>query len=205
MKPRRAFYIDGFNLFFGIKSLKNKRLYWLNIQNLCQRLTPSTQELVRIRYFTAKVKNPEEKRLRQKDYLQALSELPLISIDYGFYLNSPSKCFKCGNEFTKHSEKGSDVKLSVRLLTDAIDDIYDTAVIISGDSDLAPPVEALKKYFPQKRTVLFSPPNRHSKELKKKVDSFGGTIQTSMIRKCQFPDVVTLQSGHQLNRPAYWK
>jgi hypothetical protein len=89
MLERRIFYIDGFNLYFGLKDKGWRKYYWLNLQDRCSRLTRPNQELIKVRYFTARISGPDnDKRLRQKAYLQALETLPLVEIHYGHYLHT---------------------------------------------------------------------------------------------------------------------
>ena len=40
-----------------------------------------------------------------------------------------------------NEEKKADVNVAVRLLQDADDDLFDTALVVSGDGDLVPPIE----------------------------------------------------------------
>ena len=73
-------YIDGFNLYYGaMKGTSNK---WLDLEALCHRLLPS-DEIKRIRYFTAKVSarpgDPQQPQ-RQQTYLRALESLPTVSV-----------------------------------------------------------------------------------------------------------------------------
>lgn len=49
-------YIDGFNLYFGMKTNGNNTL-WLNSQALIYSLLKPNQELVHINYFTSRVRN----------------------------------------------------------------------------------------------------------------------------------------------------
>ncbi|MCK4727527.1 MAG: NYN domain-containing protein [Desulfobacterales bacterium] len=204
-KKRTVFYIDGFNLYFGLKELGWRRYYWLNLQEISRRLTRPHQQLVRVRYFTARITGPDRKKqLRQNTYLQALETLPLVEIHYGHYLAHTRKCKKCGSSFTRYNEKRSDVNIAVNLLTDAMDDLYDTAVLISGDGDLVPAVQAIKEYFPKKRVVLFFPPKRPSAFLKNTCHVFGGTLNKHTISKSQLPETVTSKLGYPLRRPAHW-
>lgn len=39
-------YIDGFNLYFGLKSKNWKKYYWLNVHGMAESLLQSDQELV---------------------------------------------------------------------------------------------------------------------------------------------------------------
>lgn len=52
-------------------------------------------------------------------------------------------CSRCGATFQSHEEKMGDVNIAVELLSDAEDDVFDTAIIASTDSDLTPPVTAV--------------------------------------------------------------
>lgn len=206
MNPERlVFYIDGFNLYFGLKESGWKRYYWLNLQEMCTKLIRPNQKVVKVRYFTARINQTnEDKRLRQLTYLEALESLPLVEIHYGIYLATPQKCFRCGHTFLKHNEKKSDVNIAVKMLVDAMDDLYDSAVLISADSDLTPPIEAIKKYFPEKRVLLFFPPNRHSASLKDICHSYCGVLRKTTFLRSQLPDTVLSKTGFQLERPDYW-
>lgn len=50
-------YIDGFNLYFGLKSKGWRRYFWLNPQRLTENLLKPGQKLVFTKYFTARVSN----------------------------------------------------------------------------------------------------------------------------------------------------
>ena len=50
-------YIDGFNLYFGLKSKGWRRYFWLNPQKLIENLLKPGQRLVFTKYFTARVNN----------------------------------------------------------------------------------------------------------------------------------------------------
>jgi len=54
-------YIDGFNLYFGLKSKSWQRYYWLNLKKLAQALLTENQHLVLTKYFTSRVSKPPEK------------------------------------------------------------------------------------------------------------------------------------------------
>ena len=48
-------YIDGFNLYYGLKSSGWRRYYWLNIQRLVQNLLKPNQRLILTKYFTSRI------------------------------------------------------------------------------------------------------------------------------------------------------
>lgn len=196
-------YVDGYNLYFGIRSKGWRDLYWLNIQRLIEQILKPNQQLMRVKYFTARVSDPIDKKQRQATYLEALGTLPDFDIVYGKYQSQPTRCHFCGTRSRRHSEKMTDVNIAVELLGDSYRDAFDTAILISGDSDLTPPIRALRQFFPNKRVVSIFPPNRHSKELKQTAHAFYAISRTA-FENAVFPDVVLRQDGFPLKRPASW-
>ena len=68
-------YVDGYNLYFGLREKRWKHFYWLNIQAMAAHLLKAGQTLVATHYFTAVLQRPEAKRRRQAAYLEALGTL----------------------------------------------------------------------------------------------------------------------------------
>ena len=61
-----AAYIDGFNLYYGMKKKYGRKFLWLDVVDLAGRLRPN-DELAKVRYFTAIVKNGPAAAQRQED------------------------------------------------------------------------------------------------------------------------------------------
>ena len=97
----------------------------------------------------------------------------------------------------------TDVNIAVQLLNDAQDDSFDTALIISADSDLTPVVETVLQRYPKKRVVLAFPPNRSSSQLKV-VGSASFTIGRKILKDSQFPNQVMKKNGFKLKKPSKW-
>ena len=55
-KDRVIVYVDGFNLYYGLKDSGLRRYYWLDIQKLAKNLLKPNQRLVAVRYFTTRLK-----------------------------------------------------------------------------------------------------------------------------------------------------
>ena len=204
-KPQRfIIYIDGFNLYFGLKDSGFQRFYWLNVQELARNLVPSPGELVYTKYFTTRIAAPVDKRERQANYIEALEMLDDIAIYYGKYQFSTRTCFQCGNQERVPNEKMTDVNIAVEMLSDAFQDRFDVALLVSGDSDLTGPVAAIRRLFPEKRVIIAFPPTRHSQELE---DAASGhfVIGRAKFSKSQFPDQIRKPNGYILKRPARWK
>ena len=110
---------------------------------------------------------------------------------------------RCGATRQTYEEKMTDVNIAVELLGDAQDDAFDTAIIISGDGDLASPVRAVGERYPEKRAIVAFPPGRNSAGLRSAAEGYL-TIGRDMYRDSQFPDRVIKADGYVLARPQGW-
>jgi uncharacterized LabA/DUF88 family protein len=196
-------YVDGFNLYFGLKSQRWERYLWLNVQALARNLLRPGQSLEETKYFTARVSSPVDKVKRQGTYLDALQTLQGLSIFYGRYQLNPFTCRNCRFVHQIPNEKMTDVNIAVELMQDAFRDLFDTALLISADSDLVGPVVAARKIFPTKRVVVACPPGRYSANLCT-ASSAHFQIGRATIAKSLFPETITTASGFELRRPASW-
>jgi uncharacterized LabA/DUF88 family protein len=197
-------YIDGFNLYFGLRSKGWKRYLWLNLKQLAESLIQNpTDNLVGTKYFTARVKSPQDKVKRQSIFLEALETLGGVEFFYGKYLINDWTCRNCHQTAKIPNEKMTDVNIAVELLTDAFQDRFDTAYLISADSDLMPPIQAVKRLFPSKRIVAAFPPDRFSHDLTTVSDAHF-TIGRALFAKCQLPEQIQKPDGFILQRPQEW-
>ena len=141
---RTIVYVDGFNLYYG--ALKGTPYKWLNLMALFKYMLHEHNQIVRIKYFTARVSNTVDdpnKAYHQEAYLRALKHTtPELTTYFGQFTTHIVKAKLVppihGQEFAKisrTSEKGSDVNLAVHLLNDAWLNGYDCALMVSGDSD----------------------------------------------------------------------
>lgn len=215
-RPERVIaYIDGFNLYFGLKAARLQKHYWLNIHRLAGNLLKAHQSLAASKYFTARISgsrpdDPPERaadldasRARQVAYLDALGTIRGLNIYEGHFLRKDIRCRNCGSVWSKPEEKMTDVRIATELLRDAFTDAFDTALIVSGDSDLVPPLQAVKESFPTKRIVVAFPPKRNSAQLAKTAHgSF--TIGKTKLARSQLPETVMLARGSTVRRPVRW-
>lgn len=143
-------YVDGYNLYYGLRDKGWKWFYWLSIQPMVQNLLKPPQTLVSTKYFTTVIKRPPDKRTRQAVFLEALRTLSDFKIFYGHWLSNPVTCRKCGHTYDAYHEKMTDVNIAVELMSDAFQEHLDVALLVSADSDLVGPVKAIRELFPQK-------------------------------------------------------
>lgn len=199
-------YVDGFNLYYG--AVKGTPYRWLNIAEMCRLLLPHDQ-ILQIKYFTAKV-NPRptdpDQRSRQETFLRALATIPNLSIIYGFFLTHeimmplapPGKGYV---RVIKTEEKGSDVNIATHLLTDAFDDVYELAVIVSNDSDLLAPIKVVTERL-SKAVGILNPHKVPSMALLPHA-KFVKQIRRGVLANSQFPNLLSDGLGN-FSKPAAW-
>lgn len=201
-KERVIAYVDGFNLYFGMKEDGNEFL-WLNIQKLAHSLLKQGQELIFTKYFTSRVRNNPDKEKRQKTYIEAVETLSLSKIHYGHYQSQVEECRKCGHTYPYSNEKMTDVNIAVEMLSDAYLDKFDMALLITGDSDLVPAINAVHSVFKNKRVFVAFPPHRFNISVK---DAAKGSmmIGRKKLKDAQFDNTVPKKDGYVLTRPKLW-
>jgi uncharacterized LabA/DUF88 family protein len=198
-------YIDGFNLYFGIRDADLKRYLWLDLPRLAQNLLRPPQELITTKYFTSRVSGPSGKQERQSLYLDALGTISQahLQIFYGKYMESPRTCQRCHQEDSVPSEKMTDVNIAVEMLADAYQDRFDAALLVSADSDLCAPLRKIRQLFPKKRVIVALPPERRSTELQNLASAYI-VIGRGKLKDSQFAEILCGQKGHVLKKPSTW-
>lgn len=212
---RTFVYIDGFNLFYGaLKDQPNKR--WLDIKQLIESILPSNpkqNDIQRIKYFSAKITsraNHPRQVKNQETYLKALGTIPILDIILGRYdthiikakLETPLPDGTAFVNVFKTEEKGSDVNLATHLLHDAHSNAFDTAIVVTNDSDLALPIEFITANL-HKKVGIISPYKNSSKHLAK-VSTFIRKIRSSNVTSSQFPQIIQMPDGTSIEKPENW-
>jgi uncharacterized LabA/DUF88 family protein len=199
---RVAAYIDGFNLYHGLHE-DGRRHLWLDLERLVRSLLKPEQHLVIVRYFTARVRNKPDSERRQNAYLKALTaHSGILDIRYGRFQEKSMRCRRCGGSWVTYEEKESDVALAVSLVADGVRGLFDSALIVSADSDMVPAIRELRAARRAVRVVGALPPNRNSSDLRAHCDA-SFRIGTAKIRQAQLPETV-MDGPYAITRPAYW-
>ena len=121
-------YVDGYNLYYGLRHKGWRRFYWLNIRKMASALLRPQQQLIETKYFTTIVEEPTDKNRRQIAFLDALQTLPDFKIYYGHFLSDAFACSRCGSVHHTHHEKMTDVNIAVEMMMDAFQDRCDVAL-----------------------------------------------------------------------------
>jgi len=221
MAERAFVYIDGLNFYYGL--VKGTKYKWLDFSDLMRRILPKYLDIIKIKYFTTIVKgfadDPQAPE-RQKCFIKALEIVDKnLEIYYGSFKVNPKQRYlkfpmidSLGQtirkvEVMEPEEKGSDVNLAVHLLNDSWLDLFDWAVVVSNDSDLA---EALKfvKIQRRKKILLVSTISAKRSNLRRKpssklleyTDDYM-KIREPALRKSQLPDTIP---GTNIRKPNVW-
>jgi uncharacterized LabA/DUF88 family protein len=212
-----AVYIDGFNLYYGMKNKYGRRYHWLDVVHLARRLRPR-DDVVVVRYFSAIVKDEPVAAENQHHYLDALRTQngSLVDIRLGRFrvrgigicrrCRQPYTC-ACPREYRSYEEKETDVALGAMMVADAARGVCDTTMLISADTDLAPALAAVRLVMPEQRLYLAMPPGNAgpSRHLTSVGDIGHFFINEAALRNSQLPATVTDPvAGRVLTRPAKW-
>jgi uncharacterized LabA/DUF88 family protein len=188
----------------ALQARHGRKYLWLDLQALAASLLVPGQTLEQVTYFTARVRDDPNSEQRQSHYVDALVDhSPLVTVVNGRFQEKLRACRSCGGRWTVYEEKETDVNIASILIEDAVRDRYDSALLVSADSDLCPAIRAVKRLRPEKRVIAAFPPRRHSADLKRAVDGHL-FIGVDKVRRAQLPATVVTRAGVRLDRPKHW-
>ena len=228
MKIRVIAYIDGFNVYHGLKHASNaeigRALYWVDMWKLIESTLKGAETLTAVRYYTAKriipkkVSWSEERKQEQREsnsrqdiYLNALAQTPNLTVkQQRFSERDPYVCHNCKNEWERFEEKQTDVRIGVDMVADAFRGNFDIAAVLSADTDVIPAIEIVRSLRNADgdplRVLPLKPFGRpRSKAI---LDAAGAkqarNITSKLLEDCQLPDVIISKSGREIRRPPHW-
>lgn len=202
-------YVDGFNLYY--RALRGKPYKWLDLQKLFALLLPE-HDVKAIKYFTAIVKPTEDNpgvADRQLTYIRALQTIDNIQIIRGQFLKhkvwlplaEPQEGENKRARVLKWEEKGSDVNLASHLLLDSFNNAYETAAVVTNDSDLVTPIRMVRDQL-NKPVILLSPSPQAGNELRT-ASTEVRYIRDDLLAISQFP--IELQDANgRFHKPPSW-
>lgn len=210
-------YIDGYNLYHALKDLGWKKYYWLNIPSLIMEFVESESVLESVHYFTAWSPN-EDSCKRQRLYIRALEteacrqRIP-FRIKYGKFkkgdvrcpiCNKEGLCHNCEEPLLLHHEKETDVNISVQMISDAYDDRFDIAYLVTADSDQVGTIKSILNLCPDKKVYIIFPPDRNTNELTQATKKQALRINEKKLKKHQLSDEIIVGENTILKRPKEW-
>ena len=153
-KERVAIFIDGSNLYHNLRRFNIKTKFEEIIKKV-----ETKRKVVDIFYYTAFLdKSIDEKRYNEhKRFLDKIKQIP----NFHIVLCNLRKVV-LENGFVDFVIKGDDVYLATDLIQGAYENLYDVAIIISGDGDFVPAIKLVQKnnkkvinaFFPKSSSYL---------------------------------------------------
>lgn len=163
-----AVYIDGSNTYQRLKEIgvpENSKKF--NFTAFVEHLV-GERTLESKRYYIGIVKNFDNSEKGERMVKSQQKFLEGLRTE-GFEVKSGRIMYDGG----RIREKGVDVKLSVDLVIGAVDNLYDTAIVISSDTDLIPAIKYVRK----------------AKGKAVEYIGFGSNSSFGMIKECSTPRV----------------
>jgi uncharacterized LabA/DUF88 family protein len=199
-------YIDGFNFYFGLKSKKWKKYYWLDLVKFCNQFLKPHQELVEVNYFSAVSSNNKAKQDRQDLFFTANKLNSKFNLHLGKFLKKSKTCNKCNFSYDTFEEKETDVRIATNIIRDVVLNKCTLSILITADSDLIPPIDCIKEIAPLHKIIVYFPPDRFSYDLKNKASNFLKLdAHKDKFEKSMLPENITLANGYSFSRPNKWK
>lgn len=136
-KERVMIFIDGSNLYYSLKDIKIKKI---NFKKLLSCLVEN-KILILAYYYNSSldISIDQKKYWEQQKFFSFLRKIP----DFKVVLCRMRKHKKNGDFL--FDVKGDDVNLAVDLVSGAYENLYDTAIIVSGDEDFVPAIQKAQK------------------------------------------------------------
>jgi uncharacterized LabA/DUF88 family protein len=228
---RTAFFVDGYNVFYGL--LADTPYKWLNLPQLLvyiARIENPQSSLASIDYFTSSVK-PElatrgiVSKEAQDTYVRAL-RANNVAVHYGRHQLEPARAPRFINKkigasrqdttaIWKLEEKETDVHIAISMYRTAarqakVNDAegIQQLVLVSGDTDMAPALRAIREDFPQMTVGVVLPYRTGFKRtppgsLKEHSHWMRRVISAEELQSHQFPDKVPTRKTPAI-KPDYW-
>ncbi|MGK7654441.1 NYN domain-containing protein [Roseovarius sp. B08] len=196
-----AFYIDGFNLYHGIKDLGKDHLKWINYWKLAQLLIPQvSEELVKVVYCTAYYPDDEAKKERHRRFLN-VQERCGVTVKKGHYAHERRDCGHCGGHWWHPTEKQGDINVAINMIRDAGLGTFEHGYLLTSDSDQAATAKMIREELPDIKLTTVRPP---SKNFSKHIMEFAHnkmSIKEGHLERCVLPARIPTRVG-AVQRPA---
>ena len=156
-RERVAVFVDGFNLYHAINDLDapSNHLKWVNLRTLAETYVPQSDfRLVAVKYFSAYATWRPGAYKRHRELIDALDSVG-VQVVLGKFKEKDRFCFRCENRWKAHEEKETDVNIAIHLISDAYQNLFDVALLITADSDLTPAVRMLRSRTNKSVRIVF--------------------------------------------------
>lgn len=142
---RVCVFIDGSNFYYACRENLGGRTD-VNLGSFAAFLVGPARNLVRTYYYSCALPpdHDEDSRKSQQRFFTAVQRVPYLELRLGKLVRRDVECPACNDRRVRYQEKGVDMRIGVDMLATASKDLYDVAVLVSGDGDLVEAVKAVK-------------------------------------------------------------
>lgn len=141
---RVVLFIDGSNFYYGLKSIykEEKELSNFNFLKLGEKLA-GKEDLIRVYYYNAPLdyKNNPGKYAKQQKFFDKVKSTDKVKL----ILSRLQKRKIKGTDKYYSVIKGDDIHLASDMIKGAYENMYDVAVLVSGDGDFIPAVNIVQE------------------------------------------------------------
>ncbi len=198
------FFVDGFNFYHAVDAHPQYKKYkWISLARLCNCYLTKRDTVAGIEYFTTLATWDSGKVARHRLFIKA-QENEGVKVTYGEFKRKERHCRSCLKWFNTFEEKQTDVNIAIRLFQLAVQDQYEKAILISGDTDLLPAIKAVQSTFPSKQIGVVIPIARASEDLKKQAD-FHYRMKDRHLQSSLYPQNLSLSDGSVITCPSNWR
>lgn len=195
---RTALYVDGFNLYHAIDALNNPKLKWLNLAVLARNMLRPGESLAKVQFFTTVLDWDLGKKERHQAYVTALEARGVI-VSHGKFKRAPKHCSWNNTTCTFREEKQTDVAIAVAMVSDAYDDVFDRAILLTADTDQIPCIRQIQARFPTKQLTWLAPPGRmqQAREIGDLIPD-RSELSVGQLTQCRLPHNIKDAAGNLL-------
>jgi len=147
-KERISIFIDGNNLYYSLNDLKISKIDFNKFAQLLKR----DRLLVSVYYYNAPldISIDSKKYWEQQKFFDALRKIPGFNV-----ILARLRKYKKEDGTFGFEVKGDDIYLAVDLVSGAYENLYDTALIVSGDEDFVPAIKKVQKLGKKVENIYF--------------------------------------------------
>jgi len=174
-KERVCIFIDGSNFYHC--SRKDFGDVNVDLQKLVEMLCGKNRNLIRTYYYNAPLdmSHDKERYSRQQQFFDKLRNIPNFKV---ILVRLQKRSFE-GK--THYVVKGDDIHMAVDMVMLSKNNSYDTAILVSGDGDFVPAVQAVQSFGKHVENAYFK--SGHSWHLRQTCDS-SKLMDRNFIQNC---------------------
>lgn len=148
-KERVAIFIDGSNFYHSSRKLNV--VDKINFQKMINELVKN-RSLVKVFYYNSSLDISVNPKIywKQQKFFNILRKIPKVEV----ILCKQRKVVRNGK--ADYEVKGDDTHLVSDLVGEAYENLYDTAIIVSGDEDFISPIKRVRKLGKKIENAWFS-------------------------------------------------